>query len=68
MGCNELGGRWRSGTDGALVATGRGSTDIGCENIPVESRLTRVARAGFDGDVLVLIDTQGAVLGRFEPS
>lgn len=67
-GCNELGGRWRSGTDGALLATGRGSTDIGCENIPVESRLTRAARAGFDGEVLVLIDRQGAVLGRFEPS
>lgn len=67
-GCNDLGGRWRSGTDGALLATGRGSTQIGCENIPVESRLTRAVRAAFDGDVLVLIDRQGAVIGRFEPS
>lgn len=66
-GCNDLGGRWRSGTDGAFLATGRGSEQIGCENIPVESRLTRTIRAGFDGDVLVLIDHQGVVLGRFEP-
>lgn len=67
-GCNGLGGRWRSGPDAAFLATGGPSTEIGCENLPVEQMLTRAARAGFDGDVLVLVDRHGAPLGRFRPS
>lgn len=67
-GCNGLGGRWRAGAQAALLATGMASTDIGCENIPVEARLTAAARAGFDGTTLVLFDRQGEELGRFEPS
>jgi hypothetical protein len=65
-GCNGLRGHWRSGSDGALLAVGSGSNDIGCENIPVDQRLVRAARAGFDGDVLVLVDRQGAEVGRFD--
>jgi hypothetical protein len=64
-GCNGLGGRWRTGTGGALLAVGGGHNLAGCGNIPVQDRLERTARAGFDGDVLVLLDRQGDEVGRF---
>lgn len=64
-GCNQLGGRWRAGSGGGFLATGGPSTLIGCENVPVQDRLTSASRAGFDGDVLVLVNRQGKVEGRF---
>ena len=64
-GCNGLGGRWRVGREGSLLATGSYSTSIGCENIPVDNRLTRAARAGFEGDTLILLDRRSSELGRF---
>jgi heat shock protein HslJ len=66
-GCNGEGGRWRAGDEGVLlVAAGGDRTEIGCENIPVDSRMARAARAGLDGDVLVLVDRRGGELGRFD--
>lgn len=65
-GCNGLAGRWRAGPEGALLAVGGGSHNIGCENLPVQERLERTARAGFDGDTLVLVDRQGDEVGRFQ--
>ena len=66
-GCNDLGGRWRSGADGALLATGGPTTLIGCENLSVQQHLTDATRAGFDGDALVLVDRRGNVTARFRP-
>ena len=63
--CNGLGGRWRLGAGGAVLATGGPTTLIGCQNIPVQERLVDAARAGMDGDVRVLLDRRERVLGRF---
>jgi hypothetical protein len=65
-GCNGQVGRWVSGPDGALLAVAGGSTLIGCDNVPVGSWLSETSRAGFDGDVLVLLDAQGGELGRLQ--
>lgn len=65
-GCNRLSGRWRAGSGGAFLATGGPSTLIGCDNVPVQERLTSASRAGFDGDVLVLVNRRGKVEGRFK--
>lgn len=64
-GCNGLGGRWRSGPDGAFLAVAGASTTIGCENIPVDLRLVGAARAGLDDGALVLFDRRGEPAGRF---
>jgi hypothetical protein len=64
-GCNGNSGRWVLGDDGALVSTpGGASTLVGCANVPVASWLGGAARAGMDGDVLVLLDAHGQELGR----
>lgn len=64
-GCNRVGGRWRSGQDGALLGTTGVSTLIGCENLPVASHMGQVARAGFQGQDLVLFDRRGLALGVY---
>lgn len=63
-GCNQQGGRWVAGQDGLLLAVSGFSTLIGCDNVPVGSWLTQAARAGLDGDDLVLVDRAGAQVGR----
>lgn len=64
-GCNGQGGRWVAGPDGALLATGGVSTLIACDNqVPVASWMTTAARAGFDGNELVLLDVDGNPVGR----
>jgi hypothetical protein len=63
-GCNGGSGRWTSGRAGALLATAGISTLIGCHGVPVPSWLGQTHRAGFDGDVLVLLDQTGKELGR----
>jgi hypothetical protein len=63
-GCNSEGGRWVAGPDGLLLAVQGISTLIGCDNVPVGGWLVRAARAGLDGDDLVLVDRAGAEIGR----
>jgi hypothetical protein len=64
-GCNGNGGlRWLSGRAGAVVATTGLTTLMACNNAPIQSWLAHVYRAGFDGDVLVLLDQAGKELGR----
>jgi hypothetical protein len=63
-GCNGQGGRWSAGPDGSMLAVTGPSTLIGCENVPVAAWLARARRAGFDGEVLVLLDAEGRELGR----
>jgi hypothetical protein len=65
-GCNGQSGRWLAGPEGAVIATSGASTMIGCDNVPVGSWLAGASRAGFDGDVLVLLDAQGTELGRLQ--
>jgi len=63
-GCNGQGGRWVSGSEGALLATGGVSTLMACDNVPVGAWLQESRRAGLDKDVLVLLDAAGKELGR----
>jgi len=63
-GCNSGSGRWRSGPAGTLLATIGVSTLIACASTPVPSWLAQTRRAGFDGDVLVLLDQTAKELGR----
>jgi hypothetical protein len=63
-GCNGGAGRWGSGRAGALLATAGLSTLIACNGVPVPSWLAQTYRAGFDGDVLVLLGQTGEELGR----
>jgi hypothetical protein len=63
-GCNADGGRWVAGPEGAVLAVGGVSTEIGCDNIPVGGWLAGASRAGMDGDVLVLLDAAGNEIGR----
>lgn len=63
-GCNGGSGRWVSGPAGTLLATAGAATLIFCDSPPVPSWLAQTYRAGFDGDVLVLLDQTGKELGR----
>lgn len=63
-GCNADSGRWVAGPDGALLAVGGAITLVGCDNIPVGGWLAGASRAGFDADLLVLLDAEGEELGR----
>jgi hypothetical protein len=63
-GCNGVGGVWRLGNGGWLLATSGPQTAIGCEGVPMSAWVSDAARAGFDGDELVLLDMSGAELGR----
>lgn len=64
-GCNGASGRWTSGAGGLILATGGPMTLIACVNsAAVPGWLAGAGRAGFDGEELVLIDTNGAELGR----
>ncbi|MEO3928747.1 META domain-containing protein [Micromonosporaceae bacterium B7E4] len=63
-GCNGLNGRWLAGPAGTLLATSEPSTQIGCDNVSIQTWLATAWRAGLDGDTLVLLDVQGRELGR----
>jgi hypothetical protein len=67
--CGTRYGSWRAdaqgaGPAGALLATGGPSTDIGCDNVPVEAWMAAAWRAGLDGETLVLLDAGAHELGR----
>jgi hypothetical protein len=63
-GCNGSMGRWTSGDDGRVLATGSVKTAIGCHNVLIDEWWFRAARAGFDGATLVLLDADGGELAR----
>jgi hypothetical protein len=63
-GCNSSSGRWVAGPDGALLATEGPSTMMACSNLHLTGWVSQARRAGFDGDVLVLLDANGVELGR----
>ena len=63
-GCNGSGGRWVGGERGSLAVTSGASTLIGCDNVDVTGWFTSALRAGFDGNVLVLVGRDGTETGR----
>lgn len=63
-GCNAAGGHWAVPDGGRLLSTVGPTTAIGCDGAPVGWWLGGAALAGFDGLTLVLLDREGAELGR----
>lgn len=64
-GCNGVGGVWRLGENGRLLATSGAMTAIGCEGVPMEQWIAwGIGRVGFDRDELVTFDRSGAEVGR----
>lgn len=67
-GCNGQGGRWIGGAGGSLLAVAGPQTLIGCVGADVGGRLSTASRAGFDGELLVLLDTAGKEVARLKPA
>ena len=66
-GCNSAGGRWTAGPGGIFLATSGPSTLMACEGmVGVPGWLGAAARAGFDGETLVLLDADAHELGRLQ--
>jgi hypothetical protein len=65
-GCNSQGGRWTAGAGWSLLAVAGPQTLIGCQGADVGGWLSGASRAGFDGAVLVLLDSSGNELGRLK--
>jgi heat shock protein HslJ len=63
-GCNGGGGRWILSADGSFDSTSAPSTLVGCDGAPVPTWVMMARGAGMDGDELVLLDIDGAELGR----
>ena len=64
-GCNAAEGRWAVDA-GALLATVGPMTDIGCEGAPVPTWVATARLAGFDGELLSLLDVDGSEVARLE--
>ncbi|MEV0003394.1 hypothetical protein AB0H28_14055 [Micromonospora sp. NPDC050980] len=68
-GCNDESGRWITAASGTLLTTARGTTLIFCaDSVSVGGWVVAARRAGLDGQVLVLLDAQGAETGRLFPA
>jgi hypothetical protein len=65
-GCNRQAGRWVGDTAGTVLAVAGAQTQIGCENVAVPAWFDEARAAGFDGDVLVLLDADGRETGRLK--
>lgn len=64
-GANGTRGTWSSGPDGALEVTLGPSTRMaGPDMVPVPLWFANATRARFDGEVLVLLEADGAEAGR----
>ena len=65
-GCNAAEGHWAVDTAGALLATVGPMTQIGCEGAPVPTWVATSRLAGFDGELLSLLDLDGSEIARLE--
>ena len=65
-GCNAAEGRWAVDPAGALLATVGPMTQIGCEGAPVPTWVAIARLAGFDGELLSLLDLDGSEIARLE--
>lgn len=63
-GCSGMRGGWSVGEGGRLLATAGVVTAMHCNYPHAAFWFSDAERAGFDGDVLVLLDHDGAELGR----
>lgn len=63
-GCNVQYGRWAAGRGGTLLTVSGPQTEMGCDGAGIGSWLYAAARAGLDGEALVLLDASGAETGR----
>ncbi|MFE6964970.1 hypothetical protein ACFVAJ_07655 [Agromyces sp. NPDC057679] len=63
-GCNGQSGRWAVDGDGELLVISGASTLIGCDGAPAPGWVAGARRAAFDDEELVLLDREGAELGR----
>jgi heat shock protein HslJ len=67
-GCNGMAGRWVGGPDGLVLATVGPMTLMACDNDPTPGMFAEAARAGFDGEALVLVSAAGTEMARFRPA
>lgn len=68
-GCNDESGRWITAASGTLLTTARVFTLMYCaDSVSVGGWLLAARRAGFDGQVLVLLDAEGTETGRLFPA
>lgn len=64
-GCNGQGGRWAANDQGELLGTQGPQTLIGCDGMtPIGGWVASAAAAGFDEDILVLLDASGQEVAR----
>ncbi len=63
-GCNETDGIWRVVEGGLLLVQGGPTTRMICPGFSMQGAFERAERAGFDGEVLVLIQPEGEDLVR----
>jgi hypothetical protein len=64
-GANGTSGQWTTGPDGGLdVTLGPSTRMAGPDMVPVPTWFADATRARFDGDVLVLLGSDGAEAGR----
>lgn len=64
-GCNPWGGAWAMVGDGLISVRPGGTTLAYCGPFFTDTAAAGAVRAGFDGDVLVLIDEAGERVGEF---
>ena len=60
--------RWSIGPDGELATSDFAIHLMGCTGAPVPGWVFSAARAGMDGDTLVLVARDGAELARMVPA
>ncbi len=63
-GCNGLGGKVRTFPNGGLQVTSYGSTQVGCNNVPIDDVMRHASSASARGDELQL-RTGKRIVGRF---
>lgn len=63
-GCNGASGRWAAADDGTFLATSGASTLMACDGYAAPYVISAARSVGFEGDVLVTFDSDGAELGR----
>lgn len=63
-GCNAAAGRWSGAADGSVVTVAGVHTAAGCWGPPLIDWLARTTHLALDDDLLVLLDADGAEIGR----
>ena len=65
-GCTGTGGLWLAAPDGAFLATAWSVMSfVACPGVGVAPQVGAARRVGLDGSTRVLLDADGAPVGRF---